>query len=79
MTQYEASETTGKKKLFFDSKIGNIVNGALAAAALYVADAAKGFDVTPLPDAIEPLALAAIGVVGGLLVSWAAPRRSGTR
>jgi len=79
MTQYEASETTGKGKLFFVSKVGNLANGAIAAAALYVADAIGEFDFTPLPDAIEPLAVAAAGIVVGLIVSKFAPRRTGTR
>lgn len=79
MTQYETSETTGKGKLFFDSKVGNIANGAIAAALLYVADAIGQIDFTPLPDVIEPLVVAGAGVVVGLIVSKFAPRRTGAR
>jgi hypothetical protein len=79
MAQYETSETTGKGKLFFDSKIGNVVNGAVAAALLYVADAIGSFDFTPLPDVLEPLAVAGAAVVVGLITSKFAPRRTRTR
>jgi hypothetical protein len=79
MAQYETSETTGKGKLFFDSKLGNIANGAVAAVLLYVADAIGSFDFTPLPDAIEPLAVAAAGIVVGFITSKLAPRRIRTR
>lgn len=72
------TESTGSKTLFRDSKFGNFANGAAVAVALYIADAAAGLDVTPLPDAIEPLALAAVGTVVGLLTSWATARRKGT-
>jgi hypothetical protein len=70
------SEGTGKGKLFRDSKFGNVVNGAVAAAVLYVADAAGNLNLSPLPDAIEPLAVAALATAVGLLVSWATARRT---
>lgn len=79
MTQYETSETTGKGKLFFDSKVGNVLNGLVAVVLLYVADAIGSFDFTPLPDVIEPLVVAGAATVVGLLVSKAAPRRTGAR
>jgi hypothetical protein len=66
---------TGEKKLFRDSKIGNLVNGAVGAAVLYLAQAAGDFDVTPLPDALEPLAVVALATAAGLLTSWATARR----
>ncbi len=69
-------EPDGKKTLFRDSKIGNIVNGAVAAAALYVAQAATGFDVSPLPDALEPIAIVVVSTFAGLLTSWATARRT---
>lgn len=68
-------QADGSKRLFRDSKFGNIVNGAVVALALYLADAVRGVDITPLPDAIEPLALAAVGTAVGLLTSWATARR----
>jgi len=66
----------GSKKLFRDSKIGNILNGAAVAAALYIADAAAGLDISPLPDILEPVAFGAIGTFVGLLVSWATARHT---
>jgi hypothetical protein len=65
----------GRKVLFRDSKFGNILNGAAVAAALYIASAVNGLDVTPLPDLLEPAAVGAIGTFVGLLVSWATSRR----
>jgi hypothetical protein len=73
MSQPHAAD--GSKKLFRDSKIGNIVNGAAVAAALYIANAVSGLDVTALPDALEPVAFGLIGTVVGLLTSWATARR----
>lgn len=74
-TNYETPGTgrpakaNGAGILFRDSKLGNLANGAAAALALYVADWLGHVDVTPLPDALEPLALAAIATGVGLLVS----------
>jgi len=67
--------TDGRKQLFRDSKFGNILNGAAVAAALYIADAVSGLDVTALPDVLEPVAFGVVGTVVGLLVSWATSRR----
>lgn len=75
MTEPNGTSADGRGKLFRDSKWGNLANGAVAAVVLYVADAAAGLDVTPLPDAIEPLALVAISTAVGLLTSWATARR----
>lgn len=61
----------GSKSLTRESKFGNILNGAAVAAALYVADALRGVDITPLPDLIEPAAIGLLGTAVGLLVSWA--------
>jgi hypothetical protein len=63
----ETTPETGKGKLFRDSKFGNLANGAAVVVVLYLADAITGLDVTPLPDALEPLALAAISTGVGLL------------
>jgi hypothetical protein len=68
----------GRKRLFRDSKFGNILNGAAVAAALYIADAVSGLDVTALPDVLEPVAFGVVGTVVGLLVSWATSRREPT-
>ena len=73
---YQGDEQTGKGKLFFDSKLGNLANGAIAAVLLYVADFIGDLDFTPLPDSVEPLVVAAAGTVVGLLVSKAGPRRT---
>lgn len=69
MSDYHSGESSGKGKLFRDSALGNVVNGAVAAAVLYVADWAGNLDLSPLPDAIEPLAVAAVATGVGLLVS----------
>lgn len=75
MSDITPANPDGSKHLFRDSKIGNIANGAVVALALYLADALGHIDLTPLPDAIEPLAFAAVGTAVGLLVSWASKRR----
>lgn len=75
MTEYDVRPADGSRRLFRDSKLGNLANGAAVAAALYLADALGNLDVTPLPDLLEPLALGAIGTAVGLLVSWVAKRR----
>lgn len=67
--------TTGKKVLFRDSKFGNFVNGGIVLVVLYVAQAASGLDVSPLPDALEPIALVVLSTAAGLLTSWATARR----
>lgn len=75
MTEYSTSTADGSRRLFRDGKLGNLANGAAVAAALYLAEALGHLDGTPLPDTLEPLALAAIGTGVGLLVSWAAKHR----
>lgn len=81
MTDYSTTPETagprhdGSRSLARESKLGNLAQGALVALALYGADALGALDVTPLPDAVEPLALAAVGVAAGLLTSWAARNR----
>jgi hypothetical protein len=79
-TDYDATgsgqaKANGSGILFRDSKLGNLANGAVAALALYLADWLGELDVTPLPDAIEPLALAGIATAVGLLTSKVARRR----
>jgi len=67
-------ENTGKGKLPFDGTVGNIVNGAIFTALSYVANAVGEFDVTKLPDSIEPLAAGVIATGIGLLVTKVLPR-----
>lgn len=70
----------GKGILPFDGAVGNIVNGALATAIMYVAHAVQGFDVTALPDAIEPAVAGLIVTASGLLLTKVLPRfRPGAR
>ncbi len=71
----EHTPAAGKGTLFKDSKFGNAVNSAVTAALLYIGAAVGKVDVTPLPDALEPLAVAAVALVSGLLVSKATARR----
>lgn len=75
MTTNESTHADGRKTLFRDSKLGNLANGAVVAAVLYVANWVTELDITPLPDALEPVAVAGAGLVVGLLTSWAAKRR----
>jgi hypothetical protein len=65
----------GSHRLWRDGKLGNLANGAVVAGLLYLADALTGLDVTPLPDALEPLVLAACGTVVGLITSYVAKHR----
>lgn len=69
------ARTDGKGVLFRDSKLGNLANGAVVVVALYLADWLGNLDVTPLPDALEPLALAGIATAVGLITSKVAKRR----
>lgn len=73
MTEYGRTEE-GKGKIPFDGGIGNIVNGAIATALAYAANAIGEFDITPLPDAIEPLAAGLIATTVGLLTTKVLPR-----
>lgn len=75
MTTNESTHADGRKTLFRDSKLGNLANGAAVAVALYLANWLTDLDITPLPDALEPLAVAGVGLGVGLLTSWAAKRR----
>lgn len=74
MNMNQSDTASGRKRLFRDSKLGNLVNGAVGAAVLYVAEAVAGFDVTPLPDALEPIAIVALPTIAGLVTSWWAKR-----
>jgi hypothetical protein len=65
----------GKGSITWEGKISALVGGALTAVFGYLAEALSSFDITPLPDLIEP-------GVGGLIVgavAWlsarSAPRR----
>lgn len=70
----------GKGKIPFDGAVGNLVNGAIFTALAYVAEAVGNFDVTALPDAIEPLAAGIIATGLGLLTTKVLPRfRPGSR
>lgn len=75
MSEYASKRSgDGKGVLPFDGMVGNLVNGAVGAAVLYVAQAIGRFDFTPLPDAIEPLVVAAAGTVVGVLTTKVLPR-----
>lgn len=81
MTQPETAgpNRDGSKSLARESKFGNLVNGATAAVLLYVADWLAEVDLTPLPDAIEPLGVAALATLAGLAVSYATKNRKALR
>lgn len=64
----------GKGTLPFDGAVGNIVNGAVFTALAYVANALGQFDVTPLPDALEPAAAGILATVVGLITTKVLPR-----
>lgn len=65
----------GSQSLARESKIGQFINGAVVAVALYLADAVGDFDFTPLPDQVEPIAVAAAGVAVGLLTAYVTKNR----
>lgn len=65
----------GSKSLARESKVGQFVNGALVVLAGYGALALGDIDFTPLPDIVEPVILAAVGTVAGLLSAWATRNR----
>lgn len=80
MTDYGNGARQDKGRLPFDGAVGNLVNGAVFTALAYVAEAVSDFDVTALPDAIEPLVAGAIATGVGLLTTKVLPRfRPGTR
>ncbi len=76
MSEYESTSGTGKGRLFRDSKIGNVVNGAIAAVLLYIGQAAGQLDLTPLPDVIEPIAVVVVATLAGLATSRATARQA---
>jgi hypothetical protein len=65
----------GSKHLARESKLGNLANGAAVAVAGYLAVWLGDLDFTPLPDAVEPILVAAAGTAIGLLTSWVAKNR----
>jgi len=69
----------GSKSLAPESKVGNLVNGAVTAVALYLGDWLAELDVTPLPDALEPLAIGGVATLVGLLASWLKKNRKTIR
>lgn len=68
----------GSKSLARESKLGNLANGAVAAVLLYAADWLTDLDITPLPDALEPVAVGAIATAVGLITSYLAKNRKRT-
>lgn len=73
--RYAGIDGDGSKSLTRESVLGNLGNGALVALALYVANWLGELDMTPLPDWLEPLAVAGAGIAVGMLVSWVARNR----
>jgi hypothetical protein len=67
-------QAEGKGRVPFDGAVGNLVNGTIFTALAYVANAVGKFDVTSLPDAIEPLAAGLIATGVGILVTKVLPR-----
>lgn len=65
----------GSKSLARESKLGNLANGLAVAGASYLAVWLGDLDFTPLPDAVEPILVAGVGVAVGLLTSWVAKNR----
>ncbi len=70
-----SSTANGKGSILKDSKIGAVVGGLVTAICLYLADAVGQFDVTPLPDFLEPAATGVIATVAMWFTTKAAPRR----
>jgi hypothetical protein len=69
---------TGKKRLFNDSKLGLLANGVVTVAALAVVEWIGTIDFSTMPTIAATLLGPALGMVANAIVSWAAPRDSGT-
>lgn len=78
-TSRNVGASDGKGKVPFDGLVGNLVNGTIFTALAYVANAVGKFDVTALPDAIEPLVAGVIATGLGILTTKVLPRFSGGR
>ena len=75
MTEYQAQTSgNGAGKVPFDGLVGNLVNGTIYTALAYVANAVGKFDVTALPDAVEPLVAGILATGVGILVTKVLPR-----
>jgi hypothetical protein len=58
-----------------ESKFGNFANGLAVTGMTYLALALGDVDFTPLPDTVEPIIVAAVGVAIGLITSWVTKNR----
>jgi hypothetical protein len=65
----------GSKSLARESKFGQFANGVIVVAAGYAALALGDIDFTPLPDYLEPILVAGVGTLAGLLTAWATKNR----
>jgi hypothetical protein len=65
----------GSRSLAPESRIGNLVNGVVAAGLMYLGQWLGELDLTGLPDAIEPLAVAAAATLAGLAASYVKKNR----
>ena len=68
----------GSQSLARESKFGQFVNGAAVIGAGYLALALGDIDFTPLPDYLEPVIIAAVGTLAGILTAWATRNRTTT-
>lgn len=68
----------GSQSLARESKYGNFVNGLAVTGMGYLALALGDIDFTPLPDAVEPIIVAVVGVAIGLITSWVTKNRKTT-
>jgi hypothetical protein len=65
----------GSQHLARESKFGNFANGLAVTGMTYLALALGDVDFTPLPDTVEPIIVAAVGVAIGLITSWVTKNR----
>ncbi len=65
----------GSQHLARESKFGNFANGLAVTGMTYLALALGDVDFTPLPDTLEPIIVAGVGVAIGLITSWVTKNR----
>jgi len=65
---------TGERQLFRDSKLGNLVNGLVAAVAFAIVGWLGDIDWSSWPAWVGQLGAPAAGILAGLITSWRAKR-----
>ena len=68
----------GSQSLARESKYGQFFNGLAVTGMGFLALALGDVDFTPLPDTVEPIIVAAVGVAIGLITAWVTKNRKTT-